>query len=97
MNDDETGAHVTVKPAWLAPAIVLAIVLALVLASKKKDEAVENPIVDLAIIAVAVAAFWALFRKVFSMLDAPGAVAFFGGPIQPHPAHANNVNTEEAY
>ena len=95
MNDDD-GAHVSVKPAWLAPAIVLAIVLALLMASKKKDEVVENPLVDLAIISVAVAAFWAFYRWAFSLMDAPGAVAFFGGPVQPHPGRTD-VDTAEAY
>jgi len=93
VNDD--GASVSVKPAWLAPAIVLVVVLALVYAGKKKDEAVENPIVDLAIISVAVAAFWAFFRWVFSKMDAPGAVTFFGGPLQNHPDNMNQVS--EAY
>lgn len=94
---DEDGAQVSVKPAWLAPVIVLALVVTLVVIGKKKDEAVENPIVDAAIITVLVFAFAALFRKMFSLMDAPGAVAFFGGPVQPHPAHRSTVDASEAY
>lgn len=94
MDDD---ARVSVKPAWLAPVIILSIVLALVLAGRKKEEAVENPLVDLAVITVAVFAFAALFRKLANMMDAPGLATFFGGPVQSHPDHHNTVNTEEGY
>jgi hypothetical protein len=69
------------KPAWLAPVVVAAVILILVIAGSKKDEAVENPIVDLSIMTVAVFAFAAIFRFLFSKMGAPGAVAFFGGPV----------------
>ena len=94
---DDSDARVSVKPAWLAPVIILSIVLALVLAGRKKEEAVENPLVDLAIITVAVFAFAALFRKVAAMMDAPGLATFFGAPVQPHPEHAHTVDTREDY
>lgn len=94
MDDD---ARVSVKPAWLAPVLVLTLVLTLLLVGRKKEEAVENPIVDLAIITVAVFAFAALFRKLASMMDAPGLATFFGGPVQPHPEHAHTVETREDY
>ena len=91
---DDDGAQVSVKPAWLLPVFVLLLVIALVAVGKKKEEAVENPIVDGAIITVIVFAFAALFRKVGALMDAPGAVAFFGGPVQAHPAHATTVDTD---
>jgi hypothetical protein len=94
MDDD---ARVSVKPAWLAPVIILSIVLALVLAGRKKEEAVENPLVDLAVITVAVFAFAALFRKVAAMMDAPGLASFFGAPVQSHPDHSTTTHTEEGY
>lgn len=93
MDDD---ARISVKPAWLAPIIVLLLVVTLVLVGKKKEEAVENPIVDLAIITVAVFAFAAVFRKLGNMMDAPGLATFFGGPVQPHPDRST-VNTGDAY
>lgn len=92
----DDGAQVSVKPAWLAPVFVLSLVLAIVLIGRKKNEAVENPIVDLAVITVAVFAFAALFRKIAGAMDAPGLSAFFGGPVQPHP-DSNTVDTERDY
>lgn len=94
---DEDGAQVSVKPAWLAPVFVVSLVVMLVIIGKKKDEAVENPIVDAAVITVLVFAMAAVFRKLFSLMDAPGAVAFFGGPVQPHPEHHSTVDTAEGY
>lgn len=93
MDDD---ARVSVKPAWLAPVLIAAVVIALWAVAKKKEEAVENPVVDAAVITVLVFAMAAVFRKLFSLLDAPGAVAFFGGPVQPHPHHNHDVDTMEA-
>jgi Mn2+/Fe2+ NRAMP family transporter len=84
------------KPAWFAPALVFAIVVGLILLGKKEDKAVENPVVDLAVITVAVFAFAAVFRKMGSMLDAPGLATFFGAPVQPHPDR-DTVNTGEGY
>lgn len=92
MEDD--GAQVSVKPAWLLPVFILALVIAIAAIGKKKEEAVENPLVDGAIITVIVFAFAALYRKVGSMMDAPGFVAFFGGPVQPHPAHSSTVDVD---
>lgn len=94
---DENDAQVSVKPAWLAPALVIAVVVAIWAISQKRDEAAENPVVEGALLTVIVFAFAWLFRKVFGMLDAPGAVAFFGGPLQTHPDHASTVDTSEAY
>lgn len=94
MNDDETRA---VKPGWLAPLFVFVVIVAVLMAASKKREAAENPVVDGAVLTVIVFAFAWLFRKVFSMLDAPGAVAFFGGPLQPNPGHADTVDMAEAY
>jgi Mn2+/Fe2+ NRAMP family transporter len=93
---DEDGAHVAVKPAWLAPVIILSVVVALVLVGKKEDKAVENPVVDLAIITIAVFAFAAVFRKIANMMDHPGLATFFGGPVQPHP-DSDTVHTGEGY
>lgn len=92
----EDGAQVSVKPAWLAPIFVVSVVLALVLIGRKKEEAVENPLVDLAIITIAVFAFAAVFRKLAAMMDAPGLATFFGAPVQPHPDH-DTVSTREDY
>lgn len=92
--DDE--AHVSVKPAWLAPALIFTLVVGIILIGRKKEEAVENPVIDLAVITVAVFAFAAVFRKVGNMMDAPGLATFFGGPVQPHPDHST-VNTGDAY
>ena len=93
----DDGAQVSVKPAWLAPVFVVSVVLALVLIGRKKEEAVENPLVDLAVITVAVFAFAAVFRKLANMMDAPGLATFFGGPVQPHPEHEHTVSTREDY
>jgi hypothetical protein len=84
------------KPAWAAPALILTLVVGLILLSKKDEKAVENPVIDLAIITIAVFAFAAVFRKVANMLDHPGLATFFGGPVQPHPDH-DTVNTGEGY
>lgn len=94
---DDNDAQVSVKPAWLAPTLVLLVVVVLYAAGRKRDDAVENPVVEGALLTVIVFAFAWLYRKVFAMMDAPGAVAFFGGPLQTHPAHANTVDTSEAY
>lgn len=71
------------RPAWLAPVIILLIIVGLAVVGKKKEEAVENPIVDLAIITVGVFAFAALFRVGASKMGAPGLATFFGAPVQP--------------
>jgi Mn2+/Fe2+ NRAMP family transporter len=84
------------KPAWFAPALIATLVVGIILLGKKDEKAVENPVIDLAIITIAVFAFAAVFRKVANMLDHPGLATFFGGPVQPHPDH-DTVNTGEAY
>lgn len=92
MNDDELSeVHVSSKPAWLAPALIAVVVLGIVLAARKKEEASENALVDLVIISVAVAAIWAVMRKIFIALDAPGIATFFGAPVQAHPDHPTTV------
>ena len=91
MTDE--AQEVSVKPAWLAPVFVIAVVIAIYAMAQKKNEAANNPVVEGALLTVIVFAFAWLFRKVFHMLDAPGAVAFFGGPLQPNPDHATTVDT----
>jgi len=84
-DDDDMSFSVQTKPAWLAPALIAATVLALYLIGRKKEEATENVVVDMFVIAVAVAAIWAVMRKIAAALDAPGLGTFFGAPVQPHP------------
>lgn len=83
------------KPAWLLPALVVVVVVVLAATARKRREVVENPIVDLAVISIAVAAFWALFRVIGARLDAPGFATFFGAPTQPHPDHPTTVTDTE--
>jgi hypothetical protein len=87
-DDGDVGMSVKSKPAWLAPTVVIVLVLALVYAGRKKEEAVENPIVDLAVITIGVFAFAAVFRLIATRLGAPGLATFFGAPVQPHPDYA---------
>ena len=68
------------RPAWLAPLAIVIVVLALVGFGRKKAEAVENPIVDLAVITVGVFAFAAVFRYAATSLGSPGMASFFGAP-----------------
>ncbi len=75
----QQGPAKPAKPPWLAPVVVLAVVVLLVAIGRKKDEAVENPIVDLAVITFGVFAFAAVFRVLFTHLGAPGAASFFSG------------------
>lgn len=90
MDDDMVS--VSTKPAWLAPVLIAATVLALYLIGKKKEAAHENVVVDYVVIAVAVAAVWAVMRKIAAALDAPGLGTFFGAPLQPNPAHPSTVS-----
>lgn len=69
----------TGTPAWVAPVAIVAIVITLIAVGRKKDEAVENPLVDLAVITVGVFAYAAVFRFLLTKLGAPGGAAFFGG------------------
>ncbi len=66
-------------PAWAAPLVVLVIVAGLVALGSRKREAVENPLVDIAILTVGVFAFAAVFRFFAVRLGAPGLAVFFGG------------------
>lgn len=95
MNDEDAATDmvsVHTKPPWLAPVLIGAVILAIYLGSRKKDEVAENVLVDYVVIAVAVAAIWAVFRKLSAVLDAPGLGTFFGAPVQPHPAHPDTVD-----
>ena len=70
--------QVSDKPNWLAPAVVLILVVALVAIGRKKEEAVANPLVDIAILTIGVFAFAAAFRWIAVQLGSPGLAAFFG-------------------
>ena len=74
--DGNAGA----KPEWLAPAIVVGIVVALVVAGKKNKAAIENPLVDFAVLTVGVFAFAAAFRFIATKLGSNGMAQFFGAP-----------------
>ena len=67
------------KPAWLAPVVVVGVVIGLVIAGRKKEEAVANPLVDIAVLTVGVFAFAAAFRWMGAQLGSPGLATFFGG------------------
>lgn len=69
-------------PAWTAPVVILVVIVGLIAVGRKREEAVENPLVDLAIITVGVFAFAAAFRFLAVKMNAPGLAAFFGG--SPH-------------
>lgn len=73
----------TQRPAWLVPAIVGAVIVALVVVGRKHERAVENPLVDLAIITVGVFAFAAAFRFIGIKLGNPGFASFFGASTPP--------------
>ena len=81
-----TGSGATPKkrsqPTWVAPVVVLAVVATLVAVGRKKAEAVENPLVDIAILTVGVFAFAAAFRFIAVKLGSPGLATFFGAPAQ---------------
>lgn len=65
-------------PAWLVPAMIGAVIVGLVVIGRKRERAIENPLVDLAIITVGVFAFAAVFRVVGVKFGNPGFAAFFG-------------------
>lgn len=71
------------RPAWLAPVAIVVVIVALVAISRKHDEAVENPLVDLALITVGVFAFAAAFRWGAHKLGSPGLATFFGQAPSP--------------
>jgi hypothetical protein len=75
----QQGPSKPAKPPWLAPAVVIGVVILLAAIGRKKDEAIENPIVDLMILTFGVFAFAAVFRVLFTHLGAPGAASFFSG------------------
>ena len=60
---NNTGKGNSSAPPWLAPVAIVLVILALVGIGRKHDEAVENPLVDLAIITVAVCAFSFVFHR----------------------------------
>ncbi len=66
-------------PAWAAPLVVLVLVGGLIALGSRKREAVENPLVDIAILTVGVFAFAAVFRFFAVKLGSPGLAVFFGG------------------
>ena len=67
------------RPSWLAPVAVLVVILGLAAVGSKKRDAVENPLVDLAVLTVGVFAFAAVFRFAAVHLGSPGMASFFGG------------------
>lgn len=73
---------------WVAPVVILLIIVGLILAARHKREAVENPLVDIAILTVGVFAFAWVFRVAGAKLGSPGLAAFFGAPPVPanHPS-----------
>lgn len=75
-GQSETKTH----PAWLAPLVIVLVVVALIGVGRKKVEAIENPVVDLAIVTVGVFAFAAVFRYLGARLGSPGLASFFGAP-----------------
>lgn len=70
----------TQRPAWLAPLVIVLVVITLIGVGRKRVEAVENPLVDLAILTVGVFAFAAVFRFLATQLGSPGLASFFGAP-----------------
>jgi uncharacterized membrane protein YhhN len=73
-------------PAWLAPLVVVVVVLALFAGSRKRDEVIENPLVELMVITIGVFAMAAALGVVFAKLGSPGAAAFFGRNYTPQPS-----------
>jgi uncharacterized membrane protein YhhN len=69
-----SGGH----PAWLAPLVIVVVVLALFLGSRKREEVIDNPVVELLIVTVGVFAMAAALGVAFTRLGSPGAAAFFG-------------------
>lgn len=67
-------------PGWVAPALIIVVVAALIATGRKHAKAIENPIVDLAIITVGVCAFVAVFRVLALKLNSPGLATFFLAP-----------------
>jgi hypothetical protein len=76
-GDTSASSQPAGKPAWLAPAIVVAVVLVLWAGAKKRDEVVDNPVVELAILTVGVTAMAAALAVIFGKLGSPGAASFF--------------------
>lgn len=66
------------KPPWLFPVIILVAIVSVALIGRRKREAIENPLVDLVIIAVGVYAIGAVFRIGAIKFNNPGLAAFFG-------------------
>lgn len=77
-SDD--GGTTRQRPPWLAPAVILLLVVGVIALGKKRDEAIENPLVDLAVLTVGVFAFAAVFRFGAAKLGSPGLASFFGAP-----------------
>lgn len=85
MNSNNSSSG---RPAWLAPVAIVVVILALIGVSRKHDEAVENPLVDLALITIGVFAFAAAFRWGALKLGSPGLATFFGqAPSPTIPVH----------
>lgn len=82
------GVTQTGPPSWVGPVVVLALIVGLIAIGSKKEEAVANPLVDIAVISVGVAAFWWVFRWAALKLGMPGVATFFGAPTQaPEPGN----------
>lgn len=74
--DDGTAPRA--KPPWLVPVVILVVIAGLIIVGRKKEEAVENPIVDLAVLTVGVFAVAAVARWGAVKAGAPGLAVFFG-------------------
>jgi hypothetical protein len=81
-------AESTGPPPWVVPVGIIVVVLFIGWLGTKKDEAIENPIVDIIVLAFGVFAVAALFRLIGNKASAPGLASFFGGAPQANAAHS---------
>lgn len=70
-------------PPWVVPLVVGAIIVALIVVGRKRSEAIENPLIDLVVIAFGVYAIGAVGRVIGIKFGAPGLAAFFGASTPP--------------
>lgn len=81
MAEQTSGTQGRNVPTWVAPVAIIVVIVALVAGSRKNSDLIENPLVDLAILTVAVFAFAAGFRWIATKLGQPGLATFFGQPV----------------